>query len=457
MLYYFPSSQVRLSSDLQTGLLGESLSPPSTTTINRNKMLTWHSNFPAIIKTSRLTRIPKTSTPVLAFSSSSHILQQSLSPRGLHVCVDILDEVGIGGGASGVSGGLLHPYSPKVKPLWRAAECWEESLRLISIAESATRVKVPGLKNGGFDLNSNGFIARRRGILRPTVNLKNMNAMTDNAQKCLASCRIKSINEDAARTLVPDICVPSSSAFYMPDAVNINPQNYLEALYVACETLAKDISGNGLGEKKINFHKRSIDNLLELEGEYYAVIVCLGARSTFLPELSRRLPLRTCRGVVAHLHLPENIREEFPDHSPSILSDAWVAIQNPRNLYLGSTWEWKSCNYSQSVSMEEASKAMEELVPKASAVYPGIRKWAFDGASAGLRAMPPLTGNGSLPILGRIDDFISQPHESKFWIFSGLGSRGLLYHAWLGKLMAQAVISCNEDVIPSELTSWKST
>lgn len=27
--------------------------------------------------------------------------------------IDIYDEVGIGGGASGVSGGLLHPYSPK--------------------------------------------------------------------------------------------------------------------------------------------------------------------------------------------------------------------------------------------------------------------------------------------------------------------------------------------------------
>ena len=94
-------------------------------------------------------------------------------------------------------------------------------------------------------------------------------------------------------------------------------------------------------------------------------------------------------------------------------------------------------------------------MPKAYAVYPGLSKWAFNGASAGLRAMPPLTGNGSLPLLGQIDDFIGQNHESKFWLFSGLGSRGLLYHAWLGKLMAQAVLSCDEDVIPSELTSWK--
>jgi hypothetical protein len=43
------------------------------------------------------------------------------SPKELRLSVDVYDEVGIGGGASGVSGGLLHPYSPKGRrncPLW---------------------------------------------------------------------------------------------------------------------------------------------------------------------------------------------------------------------------------------------------------------------------------------------------------------------------------------------------
>lgn len=35
------------------------------------------------------------------------------SSKDLPLLVDIYDEVGIGGGASGVAGGLLHPYSPK--------------------------------------------------------------------------------------------------------------------------------------------------------------------------------------------------------------------------------------------------------------------------------------------------------------------------------------------------------
>lgn len=42
-------------------------------------------------------------------------------------------------------------------------------------------------------------------------------------------------------------------------------------------------------------------------GKYQAVIICLGAKADVLPELAGRIPLRTCRGVVAHLKLPDDI------------------------------------------------------------------------------------------------------------------------------------------------------
>ncbi|KAJ0030456.1 hypothetical protein Pint_14674 [Pistacia integerrima] len=190
-------------------------------------------------------------------------------------------------------------------------------------------------------------------------------------------------------------------------------------------------------------------------GEYDAVIICMGAKADVLPELSGKLPLRTCRGVIACLQPSDGIGQDYPDDGPSILSDAWLAIQGPRSVYMGSTWEWKSRNSSPNVSADEASKALEELLPKALSIYPGIKNWSFTGARAGLRAMPPLSANGSLPLLGCIEDLIGKTQTSKFWLFGGLGSRGLLYHAWLGKLMAQAVLSCNEHRIPAELTAWK--
>jgi glycine/D-amino acid oxidase-like deaminating enzyme len=122
---------------------------------------------------------------------------------------------------------------------------------------------------------------------------------------------------------------------------------------------------------------------------------------------------------------------------------------------MGSTWEWKSRNSSPNVSVDESSSALQELVPKATMVYPAIKDWTFTGAKAGLRAMPPLTPHGSLPLLGCINDVIGGNYACKYWLFGGLGSRGLLYHGWLGKLIAQAMLSSNEELIPTELTSWK--
>jgi len=148
-------------------------------------------------------------------------------------------------------------------------------------------------------------------------------------------------------------------------------------------------------------------------------------------------------------------REEYGNQSPSILSDAWMAFQGPRTVSIGSTWQWKSENYSSTVSDEEALTAKDELLPKASGVYPGITKWDFVHARAGIRAMPPLTANGSLPLLGCLDEMIGKKSNCKFWLVGGLGARGLLYHGLVGKLTAKAAISCDETIIPSEFICWK--
>ncbi|XP_074281237.1 uncharacterized protein LOC141606119 isoform X2 [Silene latifolia] len=369
-------------------------------------------------------------------------------PKDLKLHVDVFDELGIGGGASGVSGGLIHPYSPKVKLLWRAEECWIECLNLLKVAEDAA-------KSPHFGLDTDSFVVRRTGILRPAVNEKNLDVMKENALNCLSSCRIRTIDGVAARELVPNLSTPLDTAFFMPDAVNVNPQVYLQALYLACENLVTRMDSTGYQRKSISLQKESVASLHDLKGEYDAVIVCLGAKVDTLPELSGMLPIRTCRGIVALLQLHDVSCEEYPGHSPSILSDAWVAIQSPRSLCLGSTWEWGSRNYSSSVSVEEASATLRELVPKASTVYPEITKWSLTGARAGVRAMPPLTPQGSFPLLGCIDDLVGGSSPSKFWLIGGLGSRGLLYHGWLGKLTAGAVLSGQEDVLPPELTSWR--
>jgi glycine/D-amino acid oxidase-like deaminating enzyme len=41
------------------------------------------------------------------------------------------------------------------------------------------------------------------------------------------------------------------------------------------------------------------------------------------------------------------------------------------------------------------------------------------------------------------------------WLLVGLGARGLVYHAWLGQLVAQAVLSNSEQQLPQELLAWR--
>ncbi|XP_027174752.1 uncharacterized protein LOC113774411 [Coffea eugenioides] len=280
-----------------------------------------------------------------------HLLQHG--SRDLPLLVDIYDEVGIGGGASGVAGGLLHPYSPKVKLLWRAEECWNESLKLIRIAERARQSKVLNTERQEAVQSMNFSIIRRRLVLS------------------LVSYEILG-------------CVSSAVLSHTGLLLKIHTHQSKDKATVGIGISATDSMGSVPWTRVFGSSR-----------EYNAVVICLGARAAFLPEFSGILPLRTCRGVVTHMQLSDNIREEYPQHSPSILSDAWLAVEGPRDLYLGSTWEWRSTNYSRTVPTVEASEALQELLSKGSVIYPAISNWTVRGAVAGLRAMPPLTPHGS--------------------------------------------------------------
>ncbi|ONM63287.1 FAD-dependent oxidoreductase family protein [Zea mays] len=296
-------------------------------------------------------------------------------------------------------------FSP-VKLLWRGAEFWKESMDLLRSAEQANGTSVSNTTS-----QDDNLIWRRQ---------------------CMHLC----------------------SYFYMPLALNINPKKYLQALFSACQNLADEASSLPSEQKEIKLYKQHVDNLHLLAGNYDSVIICLGAKACSLPELANKLPLRTCRGVIAEFQLPSTTVEEYDSQSASILSDAWLAFQGPRTVSIGSTWQWISENDSSTVSDEESLTAIEELLPKASGVYPRISKWDFVRARAGIRAMPPLTTNGSLPLLGCLDDLLGNKSNCTFWLVGGLGARGLLYHGLVGKLTAKAAISCNENIIPSEFTCW---
>jgi hypothetical protein len=68
--------------------------------------------------------------------------------------IDIYDEVGIGGGASGVSGGLLHPYSPKGQALLFGPWIFQDFQFCLVSFFALCRVEIGNLKSLGTFLHN---------------------------------------------------------------------------------------------------------------------------------------------------------------------------------------------------------------------------------------------------------------------------------------------------------------
>jgi len=44
--------------------------------------------------------------------------------------------------------------------------------------------------------------------------------------------------------------------------------------------------------------------------------------------------------------------------------------------------------------------------------------------------------------------------ETQWWLIGGLGSRGLIYHGWLGERIAAAVTARDASLVPQELNQF---
>lgn len=301
--------------------------------------------------------------------------------------MDLFDEGGIGGGASGVSGGLLHPYTPKGKLLWKGSEGWQAALNLLATAEAAT------LSTG-----DSKPIAWRRGILRPLVAEKHI----EDARKLGGGngpelAGIRCLERPLAQAMVPGLELPENGlGLHIPGGINLHPRSYLDALWLACENFAAS-AGRGTRAALVN---QRVSSLAEFSREgYEAVVVCMGSKAVLLPELAGKLPLSMCRGVVAHLELPSEY-EEYHSQAPNLLTHTWLAVQGARAMVLGATKDWNSGPECGDMSAEEGISVRDELLQRAAQFYPLIKHWEVKSLRAGVRAMPPRTPLGALPLAG---------------------------------------------------------
>ena len=410
----------------------------------------------------------------------SLLKQQQQQQEHPPIQVDPYDAYSLGAGGSGAAAGLLHPYSPKGKVLWKGKEAYREAVALVREAEEA------GCPKG------RQFVWRR-GLLRAAKTKKQAVDFVKNAGGN-AEARLVYTYEELKR-IVPGIRVVGDLApegntnanlhpqqqqqswavgLLAEQAIVVHPTDYIEAVWRVCEEMA----GTQEDGCRVQIHFNTVvTSLRELQRQhnYDGIIVAAGAAIDSIQETKNLLPLDLCHGHSVDVGIGADDMEKekkkyaYPEHAPGLLGSPYISPQGGTRAVVGAT-QRHACSPQEAFlglspdrrvldrnkDREEWNGAVRVLIDEgACTMWDPIREWRVDAVRTGFRAVPARTDQGAMPYAGRIDG------NENWWVIGGLGARGLVYHAWLGKLVAAAVWStCDDDdeqeeLFPRELLRWK--
>lgn len=307
-----------------------------------------------------------------------HLLQ---NPK---VNVHLFDPNGIGGGASGIAAGLLHPFvGQHAKLNWNGHEGMAATRKLLEVSSNA--------------LGSPVF--ENTGLMRIAV--------TEKQKKFFQECASKSPDEVIWQQNIDSTEINSFSGIWIKSALTVNCQSYLDGLWKACT------------DKGALLSKVSIQQLAEL-GEFDAIVITTGAYASFFPEFSH-LPITQVKGQILEFN--------WPDHLPPLpcpmTTQAYLIYDRTKNTCLvGSTFERGFKDH-----LPDPVMAQRDLSPKFSAFFPSLNQATLVNCKAGIRASTP----GHLPIVENV--------RKKYWVLTGMGSRGLLYHAMMAEKLSNLLLS----------------
>lgn len=299
-------------------------------------------------------------------ATSWHLLS-----RGFQVT--LFDERAVGGGASGVATGLLHPYpGEQARRSVKADEGLAATKQLLQISEGALGHPVASFS----------------GILRFAMNAEQMQNFSERASQ------------------YDDIVFQGENRFLITSGITVYAAAYLNGLWKACEAL-----GARLVKKKIS-------SLEELK-EYDRIVIAVGAGIRAFKECEP-LALRFVKGQLLLCEWPESL----PPLERSLVGKGYVARgESPRLCQLGATYEREFTD-----GLPDLEKTKAELIPKISSFFPLAKELPILECRAGIRVM---NAHHYTPLMERLSE--------KAWVLTGMGSRGLLYHACFAEQLASHI------------------
>lgn len=245
--------------------------------------------------------------------------------------ITLFEKKGIGGGASGMATGLVHPYAGEQgRRSIFASEGIKTTQELIAIAEQELGEKV----------------IVQSGIIRYVQNEKQR-------QMFLSHCRS-----------FGDVKPISANGFLIESGMTIDCPRYLEGLWRAVVAKGAELILS------------DVTDLRALSG-FDQIIVAAGAGSKQFPELSS-LKMSILKGQVLKCHVPETVR--LP--GASSICKGYVALSHhPKTCYIGSTYQ--RGDLTENLQPELAK---EELFPKIAFFFPSVSDLKVVECRAAFRA-----------------------------------------------------------------------
>lgn len=244
--------------------------------------------------------------------------------------VMVFDHNGIGGGASGIAAGLIHPYpGQQGMRSFLATEGLAATKKLLDVAQKKSRLP----------------LALENGIIRYPHSEEMRSVFLSHAEN------------------YGDVEQCGSDAFLIRSGMTIFCKPYLEALWQA------------LAERGVQLKRQKVCELGELVS-YDHIVLAAGAGTL---DVIPGLKLELLKGQILQCQIPENV--DFP--AQSLIRKGYIAhAREGRQCYIGSTYE-----RGQASELPDRERAEKELLVKAQQIHPEARLFPILGCLAAFRVM----------------------------------------------------------------------
>lgn len=220
----------------------------------------------------------------------------------------------------------------------------------------------------------------------------------------------------------------------------IHVPSYLQGLWKACQKQADD---GGHSIKWITGGTKDCKLRSESSGSDAIVVWCAGSglftSATIANEVAN-FPVQLVRGQSVEA-LKKFIDEDTTGYEsqPALLCGKYVCpLPDSDRILIGATHEFGPDPFP---AHDVVSKLRQQTEPLQPSLWTD-GKLQVGCITSGTRVQTERGSRGRLPILGRIAS-----SNSSEWIFTGLSSRGLLYHALLGEWLAEAILADSDEIL----------